>query len=137
MSERTPSATSAGPAQSPVLEFESSATTPAATKPSAPSTASAPPVGSRSSATSRATAMTAMTTTASIGRLSAFALVTQGAAFDVGLHRLFVGVLALFEKDEIAGPVVKGGVGEAEGAEAGFDALVRIGVARVGDRGLG
>ena len=48
-----------------------------------------------------------------------------------------MGVGALLEVDELAGAVVEGGVGEAEGGvERVGDLLVGVGVAGVGDRGL-
>src|SRR5215213_6931863 len=125
---------SAGPAQSPVLESDSMATTPAPTSPSAPSTASTPPVGSSSSATSSAMAISAIRTKASMPRLSAFAVGGERTPLDVGPQLALLGVRALLEIDQLTLAVIEGRVGKAEaGAEALFDVLVGVGVARVGD----
>src|SRR4029077_1319192 len=110
---------------------------PPAIRPAAPSAASTPPVDSNNSASSSPTPINATTTKRSILRLSAFGGGAERVAFDVGPQRRLVGVGALFEVDELAAAIVEGGVGDPlRAAERVGDLLVRVGVARVGDRRL-
>src|SRR6185436_18278436 len=120
---------------SAALLSELKATTPATTSPVAPIAARTPPVESSSSPARRAMPARAITRAASMLGLSAFAAVAQCVAAHVGTQFRVVCIGPLLEVDEIAMPIVEGGVGKSErGADRAFDVLVGVGVARIGHR---
>ena len=111
---------SAGPAHSPVLESDSRATTPAPTRPRAPRIASTPPVGSSSSddeqgdGDQRDQDKWVHAADYPLSQSPASAQRSMSAS-----QFVLVGVLTLFEKDELTLAVVEGGVGKAAKASRG------------------